>query len=251
MQIEIVQIFNDEHQVHIFHLVQLPLRKVTSWSAFRVNGFLFHTQKRCEGKKTFNCGIYIKGSGEGGYEDDYYGILQDVIRNEYLGEPLKQCMMFRCDWFNNTPQGTRCRKLYPFVEANVTRRHRKYDPFIFAGSTTQVVCMKQPNGIRDKSNWWVVVPNKPRHKVNNEFTLPVAFQEEHVSHVTPVNDTIHATLLSHEEDIEVVNEEGANKGGAEAEWNDDYKYIEDEVVVDHEDSDEDNEIKGDDQSLLN
>ena len=82
--------------------------------------------------------------------------------------------------------------------------------------------------------------------MHKKFTLPVAFQEDHVSHVTPVNDTIPATLLSHEEDIEVVNEEGANEGGAEAEWDDDYEYIEDEVVVDHEDSNEDNEIEDDD-----
>jgi len=39
-----------------------------------------------------------------------------------------------------------------------------------------------------------------------------------VSHVTPVNDTIPATLLNEDEDIEVVNEEGANEGCAEAEW---------------------------------
>jgi len=82
--------------------------------------------------------------------------------------------------------------------------------------------MKYPNGIRDKSNWWVVVANKPRHKVYNEFTLLVAFQEDHVSHLTQVNDIIPATLLSHEEDIQVVNEGGANEGGAEAEWDDDY-----------------------------
>ena len=55
----------------------------------------------------------------------------------------------------------------------------------------------------------VVAPNKPRQKVNNEFTLPVASEEEHVSHVTPVNGTIHATLLNEEEDIKVVNENGA------------------------------------------
>jgi len=38
--------------------------------------------------------------------------------------------------------------------------------------------------VRDKSNWCIVLPNKPRYKVNNEFTLPVAFQEENVSHMT-------------------------------------------------------------------
>ena len=137
--------FNDERQVHIYHLAQLPLRKVTSWPAFRVNGFLFHTQNMCEGKKTFNCGVCVKGSKEGGYEDDYYGILQEIIRIEYLGEPLKQCMMFKCDWFDNTPQGTRCPKLCPFVEVNATRRYRKYDPFIFVSAATQVVYMKYLN----------------------------------------------------------------------------------------------------------
>ena len=119
--------FNDERQLHLYHLAQLPLRKVTCWSAFRVNGFLFHTQKRCEGKKSYNCGVCVKGSGEGGFEDDYYGILQEVIRVEYLGEPFKQCTLFSCDWFDNSPRETRSPKLCPFVKVIATRRYRKYD----------------------------------------------------------------------------------------------------------------------------
>ena len=212
--------FNDERQLHLYHSAQLPLRKVTTWSAFRVNGFLFQTQKRCEGKKSYNCGVCVKGSGEGGFEDDYYGILQEVIRVEYLGEPLKQCTLFRCDWFDNTPRGTRSPKLCPFVEVNATRRYKKYDPFIFAASTMQVVYMRYPNGIRDKANWWVVVPNKSRHKVNNEFTLPVAFQEEQVSHMTPVTDMLPATLLNEEEEIEEVNEDVPAERSEEEEWDD-------------------------------
>ena len=50
----------------------------------------------------------MKWDGEGVFEDDYYGILQEVIRVEYLGEPLKQCMLFRYDWFGNTPRRTHC-----------------------------------------------------------------------------------------------------------------------------------------------
>jgi len=61
--------------------------------------FYFTHRKRCEWKKIYNCGVCIKGSGEGGFEDDYYRILQEVIRVEYFGEPLKQCILFRCDWF--------------------------------------------------------------------------------------------------------------------------------------------------------
>ena len=160
----------------------------------------------------------MKGSGEGGFEDNYYGILQEVIGVEYLGEPLKQCTLFRCNWFDNTPRGTRSPKLYPFIEVNATRRYKKYDPFIFAASAIQVVWY--PNGIRDKGNSWVVVPNKSRHKVNNEFTLPVAFQEEQVSHMTPVTDTIPATLLNEEEEIEEINEDVPAKRSEEEQWDD-------------------------------
>ena len=54
--------------------------------------------------------------------------------------------------------------------------------------------MRYPNGIKDKSNWWVVKPNKPRHKVNNELNLPATFQEEPMSLVAPVNEKIPTTL---------------------------------------------------------
>ena len=76
----------------------------------------------------------------------------------------------------------------------------------------QVVYMRYPNGIRDKSNWLVVLPNKPRHKLNNEFTSPIVFQEKYVFHVTLVNETIHTTLLNEEDNIEKVNEDDANEG---------------------------------------
>jgi len=68
-----------------------------------------------------------------------------------------------------------------------------------------MVYMRFPNRIRDKSNLWVVVPNKPRYKMNNEFTLPVAFQEKHASHITSMNDTILVILLNEEQGIEALN----------------------------------------------
>jgi len=80
--------------------------------------------------------------------------------------------------------------------------------------------MRYPNGIRDKINWWVVVPNKPKHKVNDEFTLPVAFQEEQVSHMTPVTDTLPATLLNEDEEIKEVNEDVPAERSEEEECDD-------------------------------
>ena len=78
----------------------------------------------------------------------------------------------------------------------------QYDSFIFTISVTQVVYKRYPNRIRDKYNWWIVVPNKPSYKVNNKFTLLVAFREKDVFHVLSVNDTIPLTLLNEEEDME-------------------------------------------------
>ena len=57
--------------------------------------------------------------------------------------------------------------------------------------------------------------------MNNEITILVAFQEKHASHMIPVNDTIPATLLNAEEDIEEVNKDGADKGSEKEEWDDD------------------------------
>jgi len=162
-----------------------------------------------------------------------------------LENRLNNVLLFRCDWFDNTPRGTCCPKLCPFIEVNGTRRYRKYDPFIFATSATQVDCMRYPDRIRDTSNWWVVL-NKPRHNVNNELILPIAFPKEYVSHMTPVNDTTLTTLLNKEEDIEEVNEDGTNEGSDEEEWEDDYDDTDDEIDVHLEESKDDNETEDDD-----
>ena len=85
--------------------------------------------------------------------------------------------------------------------------------------------------------------------MNKEFTLPVAFQEEYMSHVTPLTDIILVTLLNEEKDIEglmkMVNEDGANKRSEEDEWHDDYEDTENKIYVHLEDSNDDNEIEDD------
>ena len=48
-----------------------------------MNGYKFHTEDKSQGMKTFNSGICVIGTGEGGIVDDYYGILKDVIELIY------------------------------------------------------------------------------------------------------------------------------------------------------------------------
>ena len=40
--------------------------------------------------KTYSCGVLVKGTGEGNNNGiDYYEVLEEVLRVEYLGEPIK------------------------------------------------------------------------------------------------------------------------------------------------------------------
>ena len=96
-----------------------------------------------------NCGVCVTGTGEGEFENEYYGILREVIEIEYPGEPLKKCVLLNCDWFDPTPnRGMRVNKSYGIVEIRHDRRYNKYDPFILAYVATQVYYMSYPQKIR-------------------------------------------------------------------------------------------------------
>ena len=58
---------------------------------------------------------------------------------EYPGEPSKQIVLFKCEWFDAVfNRGVRIHKQYGLVEVRHTRRYSKYDSFIFAANAIQV-----------------------------------------------------------------------------------------------------------------
>jgi len=62
---------------------------VSTWTTYRVKGFKFHIEAHSIGKRTNNYGVGVCGTGEGDIENDYYGVLKDIVQLEYVGEPLK------------------------------------------------------------------------------------------------------------------------------------------------------------------
>jgi len=44
-----------------------------------------------------NCRVYVIGIREGEFENEYYGILREVIEIEYPSEPLRKCVLLNCD----------------------------------------------------------------------------------------------------------------------------------------------------------
>ena len=143
--------FNDERKKDFFvNLSHGPIMVVEYFSGYKVNGYRFHTKARNEGKATYNCGVCQRNEVSG----DYYGILHEIIRVKFTGEPIKKCVLFNCEWFDlDVPRGLRYPKFIPYPEVNHTRRYRKFDVFIFANTATQVVSVKYPEGISGKVNW--------------------------------------------------------------------------------------------------
>ncbi|OMO60380.1 TdcA1-ORF1-ORF2 protein [Corchorus olitorius] len=62
-----------------------PSNKATSWPAYMVNGYNFHTFVHGQGRATINSGICVCGSDSNDPSHDFYGILKDVVQIEYCG----------------------------------------------------------------------------------------------------------------------------------------------------------------------
>jgi len=56
-----------------------PERKVKCYNGYIVNGYVFHTEEYGDRRKTYNNGVYVKGSTSSEFEVDYYGKLEEVV----------------------------------------------------------------------------------------------------------------------------------------------------------------------------
>ena len=104
-----------------------------------MNGFRFHTLQRGTSRFSNNSGVCVKGTNYTIDETDYYGQLQEVVELEYTGWPIKRIVLFKCEWFDITPNvGTRIHKQYKLVDVNHTRRYAQDEQFVLAMQAQQV-----------------------------------------------------------------------------------------------------------------
>nr|GLL44704.1 uncharacterized protein LOC109190933 [Ipomoea trifida] len=122
-----------------------PIMEVSTYMGYVVNGFKFQTEAYCYRKSTFNYGVSIKGSGLAQLESNFFGTLQEVVEVEYPNVPIKKVVLFKCEWFDPTPNvGSRFNSEYGIAEVHCNKRYRKYDPFIIAQSACQVCYIPYP-----------------------------------------------------------------------------------------------------------
>ena len=113
-------------------LLSLSLkRKVKCYNRYFINEYVFHTEEYGYGRKTYNNGVYIKGSTSSEFEVGYYSRFEEVIKLQYHSEQNRM-FLFKCYWYETTDRGIRVDPHYGLVEINSKARHRNVnDVFVF------------------------------------------------------------------------------------------------------------------------
>ena len=156
---------------------------------------------------------------------------------EYLGWPIKRTVLFKCEWFDITPNvGTRIHKKYKLVDVNHTRRYVQNEPFVLAMQAQQVYYYTYLSLKRDTRSWWAICKIKARGMIEmlaepeitpqdpfqeekndvDEFSLPV--ENDTILLNDPIGEMLDIDVtetLSHDDDEEEEYDEDE-----EEEWND-------------------------------
>jgi hypothetical protein len=250
---------NGINDVLLKSLAWVPIRNVIKWSRYVINGYKFVTKSQNEGMSTTNHNVCVRGGQLDSLENDYYGVLIDIVELEYTGHPTKKVVLFQCDWFDPSPQGTKMDN-YGNVEIKKSRRYKNYDPFILAQQANQIYF----TSFRQQG-WLGVIKAKAHSTIlslekKNHETI-YAYQDDDDVHQQPIvvsNDDFHQCLVDingEEEEVPIsllkqlalLEEEEEEEKGVdeeEDEWEEEWEWEEDE----DEGEDEEEEVYGDTDS---
>ena len=112
-----------------------PSKYVTCYNGCNVNGFKFYTHEYGHHKITMNSGVCIKGSCWEGSENDYYGILEGVIKLSYIEG--NNVILFKCQWFDNN-NGIKIDPRHGITEIKYGSKAYFDEPFVLAQQASQV-----------------------------------------------------------------------------------------------------------------
>ncbi|KAH0642088.1 hypothetical protein KY290_033693 [Solanum tuberosum] len=76
-----------------------PMKYVTGFKGYNINGYRFHVQDYDKGLRTPNYGIGVAGeTDEEEKTIDYFGELTDILELQFIG--WRRLIFFRCMWFD-------------------------------------------------------------------------------------------------------------------------------------------------------
>ncbi|KAL0325224.1 UNVERIFIED_CONTAM: hypothetical protein Sradi_5091700 [Sesamum radiatum] len=113
-------------------------------------------------------------------ENDFYGIMKEIIQLTYPLIPNLYMVLFKCRWINPA-RGMKVHPSYHLVDVNFKKLYQKDDPFILAQQTIQVYFTEYSSMKRDKANRMAICKIKARRVVDDsKWTKTVAYQSEQV-----------------------------------------------------------------------
>ncbi|KAL0283929.1 UNVERIFIED_CONTAM: hypothetical protein Sangu_2858100 [Sesamum angustifolium] len=173
-----------------------PKQLVKTWPCYFVNGFNFHTEDHSVGKSTMNCEVCVKSSSYRDTENDYYGMLEEIIELDYPLNDDLHVVLFKCRWVDPTRE-MKVHPHYHLVDVNFKWVYQKDEPFILAQQAVQVYYTEYRSMKRDKIDWMTVCKTKVR-RVESHYTS-VAYQIDEEVPVPEVN-TNNQTYDLHDPD---------------------------------------------------
>lgn len=229
---------------HLHDLAWGPSRKAKSWTTFFVSGFKFQTSAWSQHRKTINSGVWVRGDQGESREDDYFGIIEDIVELEYSGETTKTVVLFYCKWFDpQRRRGTKVHPQYGLVEVKHRRQLDYFDPFIIAQTARQAYYTVFPL-TSSKSAWWAAIKTKPVGRVEIEDSINTAFQNESSNMDYLVDDQLEDNLLDEDGDVEEIDSSLVNN--IIRHRNQD--FIDNDEAEEEEEEESSNENESEDQS---
>ncbi|GLT85670.1 hypothetical protein SLE2022_038530 [Rubroshorea leprosula] len=171
----VINLFSGQYEINeqLIHLVVGPIFEVNVYNGFFVNGFKFLTEEFTSTRKTYNCGVCVKGTTiNSADETDYYGVLKEVIELLYYGNSGHQetIILFNCDWYD-TNRGIRVNVEYGIVDVNPRFKLSTGEPFCLASQAQQVYYTPYPTTTdRTTRGWLATCKIKSRHVIETSST---------------------------------------------------------------------------------
>ena len=129
-------------------MAESPIDIVQFFKDYKVDGIRFHIRARSANNKTYWCRVVVKGTMAGDLGGlDYYEVLKEALKVEYLGEPIKHHILFHRDWFDPLKlPGMRYYKINCTYKINLQHKYAKYNLFILVDVVYQVFYNPIPIG---------------------------------------------------------------------------------------------------------
>ncbi|KAL0291342.1 UNVERIFIED_CONTAM: hypothetical protein Scaly_2641600 [Sesamum calycinum] len=140
--------------------------EVTLVPTYFINEFNFSTEHHNTDKSTMNCGVCVKSSSYTNEENNFYGIIKEIIQLTYLLIPNLHIVLFKCRWVDLV-RGMKVHPSYHLIDVNFKKLYQKDDPFILAQQAVQVYFTEYPSMKRDKVDWMAICKIKTWRVVND------------------------------------------------------------------------------------